>query len=198
MIKTKQAKDSKNKLGISTNKLSGVKFPSKKVKSKELGDLSFELSKEEEIMRSTPGLMENSIIESISTMNSIFQQKQSERLMLNDMNKITTSTNNNESMNDYFPNSMNSDTCQNIIISNIEPDNPLDNAVIIKDSSEIEEEERKEKQKENSKESNEEKADNKKENNNTRLKLVIFGLISVIIFLITALVLLYFFFVRKK
>ena len=54
--------------------MQGMKFPQKKVKPKELGNISLDLSKEEEIMRNTPGLMENSMIENITAMNSIFAQ----------------------------------------------------------------------------------------------------------------------------
>ena len=65
-----------------------MRFTQRKVESKELGNISMDLSKEEEIMRKTPGLMENSMIENITAMNSIFEQKQSERLMLNNLNNI--------------------------------------------------------------------------------------------------------------
>ena len=72
---------------ISNNtKNKGLRFTQRKVESKELGNISMDLSKEEEIMKKTPGLMENSMIENITAMNSIFEQKQSERLMLNNLN----------------------------------------------------------------------------------------------------------------
>ena len=53
-----------------------LKMTQRKVESKELGNISMDLSKEEEIMKNTPGLMENSMIENITAMNSIFEQKQ--------------------------------------------------------------------------------------------------------------------------
>ena len=66
--------ENKNTIGISNSKYQGMKFSQKKVKAKDLGNISLDLSKEEEIMRKTPGLMENSMIENITAMNSIFAQ----------------------------------------------------------------------------------------------------------------------------
>ena len=137
--------DNKNGFGIAASKRQGVKFPSKKVKAKELGNISFDLSKEEEIMRKTPGLMENSMIENITTMNSIFDQKQSERLMLSNINKLS---NNNSSLNSSLGNlgeTTFNDTIRNNSLQDqtTTSENPLDQAVIIKDSKEIKEEEKK-------------------------------------------------------
>ena len=128
--------DNKNKLGIPNSKMQGMKFTQKKVKPKDLGNISLDLSKEEEIMRNTPGLMENSMIENITTMNSIFAQKQSERLMLNDFNKLNN-LNINDSQNtiNNSRNALNSLVGTDISNSNNNTENPLDMAVIIKDSS---------------------------------------------------------------
>lgn len=140
---SKKDSDQKLSFGISSTKKQGVKFPSKKVKAKDLGNISFDLSKEEEIMRKTPGLMENSMIENITTMNSIFEQKQSERLMLDNINKISNNNNNNNSLNSSLGqlgnNTFNVSVNSNVSIENTTTDNPLDQAVIIKDSSEIKE-----------------------------------------------------------
>ena len=131
--------------------MQGMKFPQKKVKPKELGNISLDLSKEEEIMRNTPGLMENSMIENITAMNSIFAQKQSERLMLNNLN-------NNLNINDLQNNTINNNQTFNQLVNselsgpNMSGENPLDMAVIIKDSSEVQEEEMKEKEKQKQKE----------------------------------------------
>ena len=144
MIKNQE---NKNKIGITNNKMQGMKFTQKKVKTKDLGNISLDLSKEEEIMRKTPGLMENSMIENITTMNSIFAQKQSERLMLNNFNQLNINDSQNNTIN-------NSSQTFNALVeqnSNMSGENPLDMAVIIKDSSEVKEEEEKEKQKEKEK-----------------------------------------------
>ena len=85
---------------ISNNtKNKGLRFTQRKVESKELGNISMDLSKEEEIMRKTPGLMENSMIENITAINSIFEQKQSERLMLNNLNNINKINDSNNFIN---------------------------------------------------------------------------------------------------
>ena len=138
------------KIGISNYKNQGIKFPQKKVKPEELGNISLDLTKEEEIMRKTPGLMENSMIENITTMNSIFAQKQSERLMLNNFNQLNNISNTNDSHSNSINNSnqtfnalVNSDLSR----PNNDGENPLDMAVIIKDSSEIKKEEKKKRKK---------------------------------------------------
>ena len=121
-----------------------LKMTQRKVESKELGNISMDLSKEEEIMKNTPGLMENSMIENITAMNSIFEQKQSERLMLNNLNnvnKINDSTNDINNSNQTLKNLVGND-----LSSTNNSENPLDVAVIIKDSKDvIQEEEKKEK-----------------------------------------------------
>ena len=123
-----------------------LKFTQKKVESKELGNISMDLSKEEEIMRNTPGLMENSMIENITAMNSIFEQKQSERLMLNNLNKlnkINDSNNDINNSNQTLSNLVGNETSN----STNNSENPLDVAVIIKDSQEVIRKERKRKKK---------------------------------------------------
>ena len=134
-------------IGISNSKMQGMKFPQKKIKTKDLGNISLDLSKEEEIMKKTPGLMENSMIENITAMNSIFEQKQSERLVLNNLNKLN---NMNDSQNNSINNSnqtFNALVNSDISGSKTEGENPLDMGVIIKDSSEVIEEEKKKKKK---------------------------------------------------
>ena len=139
------SQENKNKLGITNSKQQGMKFSQKIVKTKDLGNISLDLSKEEEIMRKTPGLMENSMIENITAMNSIFAQKQSERLGLNDFNNINNSQNNtfnnsNQTFNELVSSGISGTNSMN-------SENPLDMAVIIKDSEEVKQEEEKKKKK---------------------------------------------------
>ena len=188
MLKTPE---NKNKIGITNTKNQGMKFPQKKVKTKELGNISLDLSKEEEIMKKTPGLMENSMIENITAMNSIFAQKQSERLMLSNLN---TNLNINELQN----NSINSNQTYNQLVDsnisgpNISGENPLDMAVIIKDSSEVQEEEMKEKEKERKKKSNKKKKKKKKKKSNfNKMNILIIFLLIVILLLIIGLIMTY-------
>ena len=183
--------ENKNKIGITNTKNQGLKFPQKKVKTKELGNISLDLSKEEEIMKKTPGLMENSMIENITAMNSIFAQKQSERLMLSNLN---TNLNINELQN----NSINSNQTFNQLVDsnisgpNISGENPLDMAVIIKDSSEVQEEEMKEKEKERKKKSNKKKKKKKKKKSNfNKMNILIIFLLIVILLLIIGLIMTY-------
>ena len=117
-----------------------------KVISKDIGNISLDLSKEEEVMKNTPGLMENSMIENITAMNSIFEQKQSERLMLNNLNKLnindsrsTDINNSNQTLKNLVGNDLSN--------SNDTKESPLDVAVIIKDSQEVIEEEKKKEKK---------------------------------------------------
>ena len=117
------SKDPKNK---------GLRLTQRKVESKDLGNISMDLSKEEEIMKKTPGLMENSMIENITAMNSIFEQKQSERLMLNNLNKlnkINDSNNDINNSNQTLSNLVGNETSN----STNNSENPLDVAVIIKE-----------------------------------------------------------------
>ena len=140
-----------NEKGINSNstnnsKNKGLRLTQKKVESKELGNISMDLSKEEEIMRKTPGLMENSMIENITAMNSIFEQKQSERLMLNNLNqlnKINFSNNDINNSNQTLTNLVGNETAN----STNNSENPLDIAVIIKDSQEVIDEEKKKEKK---------------------------------------------------
>ena len=182
--------EEKNKSGISNYKIQGMKFTQKKIESKELGNISLDLSKEEEIMKKTPGLMENSMIENITTMNSIFAQKQSERLMLNNFNQLNK-TNTNDSHSDSINNSnqtLNSLVNSDLSRTNNEGENPIDMAAIIKDSSEIKEKEKKRKKtikktiKKNRK---------KKKKTFNKMGLLIIFLLIIIILLIIGLIMTY-------
>ena len=190
--------ENKNKLGIPNSKMQGMKFTQKKVKPKDLGNISLDLSKEEEIMRNTPGLMENSMIENITTMNSIFAQKQSERLMLNDFNKLNN-LNINDSQNtiNNSRNALNSLVGTDISNSNNNTENPLDMAVIIKDSSEVKEEEEKEKKKKAKKKKKKKSKKNKKKYFNKMTFLIIFLLI-IIALLIIGLIMTYYSVVKNR
>ena len=132
--------ENKNTLKLDNTNVKGMKFQNNQVKPKDIGNISLDLSKEEAIMRSTPGLIENSMIENITTMNSIFQQKQTERLMLNNLNNINVIQNNEvNNSNQTLNNLVDSNSGENY------GENPLDMAVIIKDSKEVMDEERKRK-----------------------------------------------------
>ena len=158
-----------------------LKFTQKKVESKELGNISMDLSKEEEIMKNTPGLMENSMIENITAMNSIFEQKQSERLMLNNLNninKINDSTNDFNNSNQTLKNLVGND-----LSSTNNSENPLDVAVIIKDSKEVIEEQKKKEKKKKKK-----KKRRKKKPKINKSIILIFILLIIIIILIFGLV----------
>ena len=158
-----------------------LKMTQRKVESKELGNISMDLSKEEEIMKNTPGLMENSMIENITAMNSIFEQKQSERLMLNNLNninKINDSTNDINNSNQTLKNLVGND-----LSSTNNSENPLDVAVIIKDSKDVIEEEKK-KEKKNKKK----RKRRKKRPKINKSIILIFILLIIIIILIYGLV----------
>ena len=130
MLKINEKGNNSNLANNPKNK--GLRLTQRKVESKELGNISMDLSKEEEIMRKTPGLMENSMIENITAMNSIFEQKQSERLMLNNLNKlnkINDSNNDINNSNQTLSNLVGNETSN----STNNSENPLDVAVIIKD-----------------------------------------------------------------
>ena len=134
-----------NSNSTNNSKIKGLKMTQRKVESKELGNISMDLSKEEEIMKNTPGLMENSMIENITAMNSIFEQKQSERLMLNNLNnlnKINDSHNDINNSNQTLTNLVGNEST-----TNNNSENPLDMAVIIKDSQEVIDEEKKKEKK---------------------------------------------------
>ncbi len=189
MLKSKE-----NKLGLGNSKLQGMKFSQKKVKSKDLGNISLDLSKEEEVMRKTPGLMENSMIENITTMNSIFAQKQSERLMLNNNFNQLNNLKINESQNNTINNSnqtFNALVDQNISNSNMSGENPLDMAVIIKDSSEVKEEEEKEKEKEKKKKRTKKRNRKKKKKSFNKTTILIIFLLIIIAVLIIGLIMTY-------
>ena len=175
-----------NSIGISNSKMQGMKFPQKKIKAKDLGNISLDLSKEEEIMKNTPGLMENSMIENITAMNSIFEQKQSERLMLTNLNKL------NNNKNDFQSNSINnSNQTFNALVnsdisgSKMKGESPLDIGVIIKDSSEVIKEE---KQKENKKKKTKKNKKKKKKKVFNKMTIFIIILLSIILLLIIGLI----------
>ena len=153
----------------------GLKMPQRKVESKELGNISMDLSKEEEIMRNTPGLMENSMIENITAMNSIFDQKQSERLMLNNLNNLNKINNSQNDINNS------SQTLNNLVGNDMSTtnnsENPLDVAVIIKDSKEVIDEEKKKEKKYKKKR----KKKKKKKKCNKSIVLIVILLIIIVI-----------------
>ena len=193
MLKNNQ--ENKNKLGITNSKKQGMKFSQKIVKTKDLGNISLDLSKEEEIMRKTPGLMENSMIENITAMNSIFAQKQSERLGLNDLNNINSSQNNFNNSNQTF----NELVSSNISGTNsMNSENPLDMAVIIKDSEEVKQEEEKQKEKKKKRIKRKKKSKKKKKNYINKMTILIVILLIIIILLIFGLVKTYLSVVRDR
>ena len=154
-----------------------LKMTQRKVESKELGNISMDLSKEEEIMKKTPGLMENSMIENITAMNSIFEQKQSERLMLNNLNnihKINESTNDINNSNQTLKNLVGND------LSNTNnSESPLDTAVIIKDSQEVIEDEKKKEKK------NKKKRKRKKKKPRINKSIILIFFLMIIIIMLT-------------
>ena len=172
MLKINEKRKNEDLTNNPKNKV--LKMTQRKVESKELGNISMDLSKEEEIMKKTPGLMENSMIENITAMNSIFEQKQSERLMLNNLNnihKINESTNDINNSNQTLKNLVGND------LSNTNnSENPLDTAVIIKDSQEVIEDEKK-KEKKNKKKRKRKK---KKPRINKTIILIFFLMIIII------------------
>ena len=187
--------ENKNKLGITNSKKQGMKFTQKIVKTKDLGNISLDLSKEEEIMRNTPGLMENSMIENITAMNSIFAQKQSERLGLNDFNNINNSQNNINNSNQTFNELVSSGISGG---NSINSENPLDMAVIIKDSEEVKQEEEKQKEKKKKKIKRKKKSRKKKKNFCNKMTILITILLIIIILLIIGLVKTYLSVVRDR
>ena len=180
MLKINEKRKNEDIINNPKNKV--LKMTQRKVESKELGNISMDLSKEEEIMKKTPGLMENSMIENITAMNSIFEQKQSERLMLNNLNninKINDSTNDINNSNQTLKHLVGNDLSN----TNNNSENPLDVAVIIKDSKEVIEEEKK-KEKKNKKKRKRKK---KKPKINKSI-ILIFILLIIIIILIYGLI----------
>jgi len=187
--------ENKNKLGITNSKKQGMKFTQKIVKTKDLGNISLDLSKEEEIMRNTPGLMENSMIENITAMNSIFAQKQSERLGLNDFNNINNSQNNINNSNQTFNELVSSGISGG---NSINSENPLDMAVIIKDSEEVKQEEEKQKEKKKKKIKRKKKGRKKKTKFCNKMTILITILLIIIILLIIGLIKTYLSIVRDR
>ena len=172
-------KNSKTDLDLGGGiKNKGLKMTQKKVESKELGNISMDLSKEEEIMKKTPGLMENSMIENITAMNSIFDQKQSERLMLNNLNNINKINDSNNDINNSNQ-TLNNLVRNDISNANNNTENPLDMAVIIKDSQEVIEEEKK---KEKKKRKRRKKKKKKKCNKSIILIVVLLIIIIILIY----------------
>ena len=179
MLKINEKRKNEDIINNPKNKV--LKMTQRKVESKELGNISMDLSKEEEIMKKTPGLMENSMIENITAMNSIFEQKQSERLMLNNLNninKINDSTNDINNSNQTLKNLVGND-----LSSTNNSENPLDVAVIIKDSKDVIEEE-KIKEKKNKKK----RKKRKKKPKINKSIILIFILLIIIIILIYGLI----------
>jgi len=140
-------------------------------------------------MQKTPGLMEESLIENITAMNSIFAQKQSERLMLNNLNQIKNfNTSTNKSINDSnqtFNNLVKSENSN----SNINVENPLDVPVIIKDS---------EKKKKKSKNQSKKKKRRKKKRTINKMTYLIIILVIIIIILFIGLIKTYLSVVRNR
>ena len=167
------------KIDSSISKNKGLKFTQKKVISKDIGNISLDLSKEEQIMKNTPGLMENSMIENITAMNSIFDQKQSERLMLNNLNKLNI----NDSQSNDINNS--NQTLKNLVGNDLSNSNstkdPLDVAVIIKDSQEVIDEEKNKEKK--IKKKNKKKRKKKKKNKCNKTIILIIILLTIILIL---------------
>ena len=161
------SKDPKNK---------GLRLTQRKVESKDLGNISMDLSKEEEIMKKTPGFMENSMIENITAMNSIFEQKQSERLMLNNLNKLNKINDSNNDINNS--NQTLTNLVGNTTSNSNNNENPLDVAVIIKDSQEVIDEEKK---KENKKRKKRKRKKKKKKYNISIILIVILMVIILIL-----------------
>ena len=170
------SKDQKNK---------GLKLTQRKVESKDLGNISMDLSKEEEIMKKTPGLMENSMIENITAMNSIFEQKQSERLMLNNLNKLNKINDSNNDINNS--NQTLTNLVGNTTTNSNNNENPLDVARIIKDSQEVIDEEKK---KENEKrKKGKGKGKGKKRNGKKKKKKYNISIILIVILMVIILIL---------
>ena len=171
---------------ISNNaKNKGLRFTQRKVESKELGNISMDLSKEEEIMKKTPGLMENSLIENITAMNSIFEQKQSERLMLNNLNKLNKINDSNNDINNS--NQTLTNLVGNTTTNSNNNENPLDVARIIKDSQEvIDEEKKKEKEK---RKKGKGKGKGKKRNRKKKKKKYNISIILIVILMVIILIL---------
>ena len=171
-----------NNLNLANNqKNKGLRLNQRKVESKDLGNISMDLSKEEEIMKKTPGLMENSMIENITAMNSIFEQKQSERLMLNNLNKLNKINDSNNDINNS--NQTLTNLVGNTTSNSNNNENPLDVAVIIKDSQEVIDEEKKKKKEKRKKGKRKKK---KKKYNISNILIVI--LMVIILILIIGLV----------
>ena len=166
-----------NNLNLANNqKNKELRLNQRKVESKDLGNISMDLSKEEEIMKKTPGLMENSMIENITAMNSIFEQKQSERLMLNNLNKLNKINDSNNDINNS--NQTLTNLVGNTTSNSNNNENPLDVAVIIKDSQEVIDEEKK---KENKKRKKRKRKKKKKKYNISIILIVILMVIILIL-----------------
>jgi cobalamin biosynthesis Mg chelatase CobN len=168
------SKDQKNK---------GLRLTQRKVESKDLGNISMDLSKEEEIMKKTPGLMENSMIENITAMNSIFEQKQSERLMLNNLNKLNKINDSNNDINNS--NQTLTNLVGNTTSNSNNNENPLDVARIIKDSQEvIDEEKKKEKEKRKKGKGKGKKRNRKKKKKKYNISIILIVILMVIILIL--------------
>ena len=173
-----------NNLNLANNqKNKGLRLTQRKVESKDLGNISMDLSKEEEIMKKTPGLMENSMIENITAMNSIFEQKQSERLMLNNLNKLNKINDSNNDINNS--NQTLTNLVGNTTTNSNNNENPLDVARIIKDSQEvIDEEKKKEKEKRKKGKGKGKKRNRKKKKKKYNISIILIVILMVIILIL--------------
>ena len=91
LFNNKNNNNNKNHFNLSNKNLNNKTIITTKNKNNlKLDDISFNASKEQEIIATTPGLMENSLINGIKNMESIFKEKYSEREDLNLSQTMTT------------------------------------------------------------------------------------------------------------
>ena len=91
LFNNKNNNNNKNHFNLTNKNLNNKTIITTKNKNNlKLDDISFNASKEQEIIATTPGLMENSLINGIKNMESIFKEKYSEREDLNLSQTMTT------------------------------------------------------------------------------------------------------------
>ena len=91
LFNNKNNNNNKNHFNLTNKNLNNKTIiTTKNKKNLNLDDISFNASKEQEIIATTPGLMENSLINGIQNMESIFKEKYSEREDLNSSQAMTT------------------------------------------------------------------------------------------------------------
>jgi hypothetical protein len=91
LFNNKNNNNNKNHYNLTNKNLNNKTIITTKNKNNlKLDDISFNASKEQEIIATTPGLMENSLINGIKNMESIFKEKYSEREDLNLSQTMTT------------------------------------------------------------------------------------------------------------